>query len=730
MKRLHAFITAVVLSLTTLSAQINTDRVLAIGRNALYFEDYVLSIQYFNEVIAVKPYLADPYLYRSIAKVYLDDYLGAAQDATLCIERNPFLVTAWQVRGIARQNLKEYDGAIEDFEQGLSVQPENKVFLRSLAVTYALKKDYHRADSCFNHFIELFPNEPTAYLNRAQLKIEMGDSVKALSDLDRVIALDKGNAYAYGMRSMILAQNERYAEALDDMDHAIRLDPEQSAFYNNRAMIRYNMNDLRGAMSDYDQALELKPDEVLSLYNRGILRAQTGDRNRAISDFTRVLEQEPDNTFASYNRALLRDEVGDLRGAVEDYQKVFDQHPNFFPALYARAEDLKKLGRTKEADADFKQAFLVEQRVMKERDQRNQRRREMEAAGVQNPDSVLLAEHDVSDDELTDEERTRKEGDQNIRKFNRIMTASLDGDETRYNNATRGRIQDQRFTVEMQPMFILSYYEKSDGVRQNIYFEKTLSDFNRAALLSRRLKVVCQEPMLDETQVQAHFASIDNYSRIIAQGGTIISYFGRSLDFMLVQDYQSAIEDLNQVLYRKDNFILAYFNRAVIRFRQIEVGEHSGTLSGGVSGQQVVDDDLRNSAIRQGGGTSLRLNQNSALSGQDQIRRQAEQLQRQRRVECEMCLRDLDKVIELSPTFVYAYFNRAYISAKLSNYDTALADLNKCVELYPNFAEAYYNRGLIQLRQGKSKEGIMDLSKAGELGLVQAYSVLKRATAE
>ena len=59
-----------------------------------------------------------------------------------------------------------------------------------------------------------------------------------------------------------------------------------------------------------------------------------------------------------------------------------------------------------------------------------------------------------------------------------------------------------------------------------------------------------------------------------------------------------------------------------------------------------------------------------------------------------------------------------------------LEDLNKCIELYPNFAEAYYNRGLILLRQGKSKQGIQDLSKAGELGLVQAYSVLKRATAE
>ena len=42
----------------SLFAQINTDRVLAIGRNALYFEDYVLSIQYFNQVIKSKPWLA------------------------------------------------------------------------------------------------------------------------------------------------------------------------------------------------------------------------------------------------------------------------------------------------------------------------------------------------------------------------------------------------------------------------------------------------------------------------------------------------------------------------------------------------------------------------------------------------------------------------------------------------------------------------------------------------
>ncbi len=44
MKKIFLFLMLVAFS-SIVSAQINTDRVLAIGRNALYFEDYVLSIQ-------------------------------------------------------------------------------------------------------------------------------------------------------------------------------------------------------------------------------------------------------------------------------------------------------------------------------------------------------------------------------------------------------------------------------------------------------------------------------------------------------------------------------------------------------------------------------------------------------------------------------------------------------------------------------------------------------------
>ena len=41
----------------TAKAQYRVDRLITAGRSALYYEDYVLSIQYFNLAINSKPYL-------------------------------------------------------------------------------------------------------------------------------------------------------------------------------------------------------------------------------------------------------------------------------------------------------------------------------------------------------------------------------------------------------------------------------------------------------------------------------------------------------------------------------------------------------------------------------------------------------------------------------------------------------------------------------------------------
>ncbi len=48
------------------------------------------------------------------------------------------------------------------------------------------------------------------------------------------------------------------------------------------------------------------------------------------------------------------------------------------------------------------------------------------------------------------------------------------------------------------------------------------------------------------------------------------------------------------------------------------------------------------------------------------------------------------------------------------------------IKLQPDLGEAYYNRALTLLYLNENKLACKDLSKAGELGITEAYNVIKR----
>ena len=92
----------------------------------------------------------------------------------------------------------------------------------------------------------------------------------------------------------------------------------------------------------------------------------------------------------------------------------------------------------------------------------------------------------------------------------------------------------------------------------------------------------------------------------------------------------------------------------------------------------------------------------------------------------EFVLRDLDKVIELEPNFIYAYYNRGNIRCLQRDYRNALLDYSKALDINPDFAEAWYNRGITQIYLGDRDHGLADLRMAGQLGLYKAYNIIKR----
>jgi tetratricopeptide (TPR) repeat protein len=91
-----------------------------------------------------------------------------------------------------------------------------------------------------------------------------------------------------------------------------------------------------------------------------------------------------------------------------------------------------------------------------------------------------------------------------------------------------------------------------------------------------------------------------------------------------------------------------------------------------------------------------------------------------------MILRDYDKAIELAPDFSFAWFNRGNILCSSKDYKAAVVNFTNAINTDRDFAEAYFNRALTYIYIGDTDKGIADLSKAGELGIYQAYNLLKK----
>ena len=71
-------------------------------------------------------------------------------------------------------------------------------------------------------------------------------------------------------------------------------------------------------------------------------------------------------------------------------------------------------------------------------------------------------------------------------------------------------------------------------------------------------------------------------------------------------------------------------------------------------------------------------------------------------------------------------YNRGNLYALRQDYNHAIEDYTRAISLEERLAEAWFNRGLALIYAKREAEGIADLSKAGELGIYQAYSIIKQ----
>ena len=173
-----------------------------------------------------------------------------------------------------------------------------------------------------------------------------------------------------------------------------------------------------------------------------------------------------------------------------------------------------------------------------------------------------------------------------------------------------------------------------------------------------------------------------------------IAYFERGVTQSLIKQYTNSVSTYSAAIEMNPTNPFLYLNRSTTRAEMIDFISSIDN-----SYQRItIDSDPAN-----------RLNNNS-----------------KRTYNYDEAVADLNKAVKLFPDFAYAYYNRANLKTLSGSLPEAYEDYTEAIRLNPSFAEAYYNRGIIQIFMKDTRKGCLDVSKAGELGITEAYEVLKR----
>ena len=644
---------------STVRAQLNTDRITAIGRNALYFDDYVLSIQYFNQVIKLKPYLAEPYLLRAVAKVQLEDYRGAMSDVNKAIELNPFNAGYFYTRGFIYRQMGELDKAQADFSQALFFSPENRTYLTMRADVYARQEHYNEAQADIDFLLRREPHSASLLYEKGLICVNQKDTACALDCLSQTVLYDSQNPSNWSALGMVHSMVNQDDEAIRDLTNAIKLGSQWAGDYINRGIIYYRNHHYRNALADYDKAVELAPTNAQCYYNRGMLRHELGDKNNALADFSKALDLDPSRPEYLYQKATLLMELKQWKQAITCFDELIDDYPYFLPSYYMAAQAKTALGEGKAAYKYRQTAYELEQ---KKDSIQSAIATQVAATGV----TVAKSQPKTKDH--------RKE-------FSSRAAQNQSEETNRIGSDMRGSIQNQYADVINEPNFSLSYYHSPSGTPSTNYSHAAIDIFNREHFLPAPLYVSLQDLTLTAGMINQHFDHInrltDQINSQLAQRAPYSSlHFERAMAFASVQDYSSAIDDCTQALQLLNT--LPYEGRD---------GDGSSEIE----------------AIL----TFCRANWRYRLY---EYQRSAGELTVLSPMDYEIMLRDYDYTLRLLPDFSFAYYNKANILCIQKEFSEAIMQYTKAIECDPDFAEAYFNRGLTYIflssLQGESEGAV------------------------
>ena len=645
-----------------LMAQYDKDVFFMRGRQALSEGKYARAIENFNVLSQLDTTDYWTFFFRGIAKYNLGDLRGAKRDFDRSVRINPVFTNGYHYRGITQSRFGNYDAALTDFQTAIDLRPGYDGLYFSRGVTYFLSQQFDKAVSDFDRYIRKEPKDPTAYLNRGASWLFLGDTLKAVTDYNKAIRLDRFDPEGYVRRGRLYATQGKYDLAIADMDRAIELDTANTFAYFNRAIMHYEQEQYRDAMADLNRVLEDEPGNALTLYNRGLISAQLGAYEDALDDMDRVLNINPQNVLAYFNRASIFIELGQYKNALEDYDKAIELYPDFAKAYMNRSYVKNMLGQHKAAKKDYD---IAQKKVQ-----------EYRAKNI--TDAASFAD--------------------TTKKYSSLLSLDAEFAKKDFNDEL---LQHRDIDIRLRPLyrFVLTGAKDNTNYALDRGYENPLvSRFENALPVGVKVRTS------DKTLSSAELDAVEKAAWSSSVQVTPVDLFLRALydnagkQFNSSQAYYTAAIDESEGTAGVDGMYRSFYlmNRGVLRAEMIDF------ISSIESNVQVLSMD-------DSGNTRARV--------KDQVVRQYDYSD---------ALNDMNQAKEIVPDLPYVYYNLGNLYCLSAEHIASIENYTKAISLWPYMGDAYFNRGLVLIYLKDKEKGCIDLSRAGELGVEEAYGVIKK----
>lgn len=267
------------------------------------------------------------------------------------------------IRGNEAMKNSDYEEALEYFKKEIAEHPDNGYAHLLIAAIKNGSEDFGEALTAANAAIKHLPSKDKAFkafthTTRAEVYLNLEDTVHALKDYAAAIHLDPGNEDWYNSRAQIYFEQGKYDLADQDYRKMIALKEGSVMGYMGIGRNATAQGRHEDAIKQFDYVIKLAPTYSSGYSFRAHNYIALKKYNEAIDDYITALGIDHDDSVFAILLALA-ESVPDLTIAKLKAQKA--KEPNESSWIFCLGSAHEAAGNHKQAIAAFKELLVKEQ---------------------------------------------------------------------------------------------------------------------------------------------------------------------------------------------------------------------------------------------------------------------------------------------------------------------------------------------------------------------------------